>query len=204
MTTESVATTTTTELATTEVVTEPSTETSLKSIEEIAREVWAGRWGNGEERRSKLTEAGYDYDEVQAKVAELKGECYTPVDNTVPTTGELTLVMSGCRGTYYGPEYSSRTIKGGSTRTLIDCSTGGEVKGSIASYFLYNKYKYNRNGRTTVYLVVNDYPEMTGYYYLDDCCASYLNTTIDFYYSYASNVPFRNAGVISVDCYIAN
>lgn len=45
---------------------------------------------------------------------------------------------------------------------------------------------------------------MTGYYYLDDCCASYLSTTIDFYYSYSNNIPFRSAGVISVDCYIAN
>lgn len=39
-----------------------------KPIEEVAREVIAGEWGNGEERERRLTEAGYDYDEVQDEV----------------------------------------------------------------------------------------------------------------------------------------
>ena len=43
----------------------------LKSIEEVAKEVILGLWGNGEERKIRLIEAGYNYDEVQAKVAEL-------------------------------------------------------------------------------------------------------------------------------------
>lgn len=36
-----------------------------KSPEEIAKEVISGKWGNGEERRKRLTEAGYDYSEIQ-------------------------------------------------------------------------------------------------------------------------------------------
>lgn len=39
-----------------------------KPIAEVAREVIAGKWGNGEERERRLTEAGYDYDEVQNEV----------------------------------------------------------------------------------------------------------------------------------------
>ena len=39
-----------------------------KSITEIANEVIRGEWGNGSERKKKLTDAGYDYDEVQKKV----------------------------------------------------------------------------------------------------------------------------------------
>lgn len=39
-----------------------------KSITEIANEVIRGEWGNGSERKKKLTAAGYDYDEVQKKV----------------------------------------------------------------------------------------------------------------------------------------
>lgn len=39
-----------------------------KSDEEIAEEVIAGLWGNGEERRRRLEEAGYDYDRVQGEV----------------------------------------------------------------------------------------------------------------------------------------
>lgn len=34
----------------------------------IAKEVIAGRWGNGEDRKKRLKTAGYDYDKVQEKV----------------------------------------------------------------------------------------------------------------------------------------
>ena len=46
----------------------PSTK---KSIDAIAREVIRGDWGNGDERRHKLTAAGYDYSAVQKRVNEL-------------------------------------------------------------------------------------------------------------------------------------
>ena len=42
-----------------------------KSIDAIAREVIRGDWGNGYERKQKLTAAGYDYSAVQKKVNEL-------------------------------------------------------------------------------------------------------------------------------------
>jgi hypothetical protein len=42
-----------------------------KSVDEIAREVIQGKWGNGEDRRKKLTAAGYNYSEVQKRVNEL-------------------------------------------------------------------------------------------------------------------------------------
>ena len=42
-----------------------------KSIDEVAREVIAGQWGNGQDRVNRLTEAGYDYSAVQARVNEL-------------------------------------------------------------------------------------------------------------------------------------
>lgn len=42
-----------------------------KSVEEIAREVIAGKWGNGEDRRTRLQKAGYGYAAVQTKVTEL-------------------------------------------------------------------------------------------------------------------------------------
>jgi len=42
-----------------------------KSIDEIAREVVNGKWGNGEERKMRLTEAGYDYNAVQQRVNEI-------------------------------------------------------------------------------------------------------------------------------------
>lgn len=39
-----------------------------KSVSEIAKEVLAGKWGNGDERKKKLQAAGYDYNAVQAEV----------------------------------------------------------------------------------------------------------------------------------------
>jgi hypothetical protein len=42
-----------------------------KTPEEAAREVLDGKWGNGAERKKKLTEAGYNYTEVQAIVNKL-------------------------------------------------------------------------------------------------------------------------------------
>ena len=45
--------------------------TTKKSVDAIAKEVIAGKWGSGEERKKKLTAAGYDYAEVQAVVNKL-------------------------------------------------------------------------------------------------------------------------------------
>ena len=45
-----------------------TTKPNKKSINEIAKEVIAGKWGNGVVRKTKLTLAGYDYKEVQAEV----------------------------------------------------------------------------------------------------------------------------------------
>lgn len=42
-----------------------------KSIDELAQEVIAGKWGNGDERKSRLESAGYNYQEVQNKVNEI-------------------------------------------------------------------------------------------------------------------------------------
>jgi GH25 family lysozyme M1 (1,4-beta-N-acetylmuramidase) len=51
---------------------ESETQTSeKKSITEIAKEVLAGKWGNGSERKRRLIQAGYDYSSVQEKVNEL-------------------------------------------------------------------------------------------------------------------------------------
>ena len=42
-----------------------------KSIEEIAKEVVAGKWGNGNARKTALTKAGYDYKTIQTLVNKL-------------------------------------------------------------------------------------------------------------------------------------
>lgn len=42
-----------------------------KSVDEVAREVIQGKWSNGAERKKRLTDAGYDYNEVQKKVNQM-------------------------------------------------------------------------------------------------------------------------------------
>ena len=58
---------------------------TLKSIDEIAQEVIDGKWGSGDIRKQKLTEAGYSYAEVQAKVNQiLKKNNNTTVNSNLP------------------------------------------------------------------------------------------------------------------------
>lgn len=47
------------------------TKPALKSVDEIAKEVIAGKWGNGTDRKNRLEAAGYNYSAVQKKVNEL-------------------------------------------------------------------------------------------------------------------------------------
>lgn len=42
-----------------------------KTVDELAKEVIKGLWGNGADRKAKLTAAGYDYAKVQNRVNEL-------------------------------------------------------------------------------------------------------------------------------------
>lgn len=56
---------------TTKSGTAASAETQKKSATELAKEVIAGKWGNGSDRKNRLPQAGYDYTAVQTKVNEL-------------------------------------------------------------------------------------------------------------------------------------
>ena len=49
------------------------TAPTKKSVDEIASEVIAGKLGNGDDRRNRLTTAGYNYSAVQSKVNEKLG-----------------------------------------------------------------------------------------------------------------------------------
>lgn len=60
----------------------PAPAPARKSDEQLADEVIAGQWGNGDDRRNRLAQAGYDPDAVQAIVnsrlgAPSRGQTYT-------------------------------------------------------------------------------------------------------------------------------
>lgn len=51
----------------------PAPTPAKKSNDEIANEVIAGKWGNGNERKARLTAAGYDYNAIQSLVNQKLG-----------------------------------------------------------------------------------------------------------------------------------
>ena len=65
-----------------------------KSIDEVAKEVIQGKWGNGQTRVTKLTEAGYNAAEVQNRVNEMLGKT-TPITETKSNTEVAKEVIQG-------------------------------------------------------------------------------------------------------------
>lgn len=63
--------------------------TPTKSIDELAQEVIAGKWGNNPERKQRLTDAGYDYARVQARVNEILAK---PTANYYPAFNNVSIV----------------------------------------------------------------------------------------------------------------
>lgn len=59
-------------------------EKAKKTITQLAKEVIDGKWGDGIVRQTRLTNAGYNYDKVQAKVNELMAK-NTPKKETIYT-----------------------------------------------------------------------------------------------------------------------
>lgn len=49
-------------------VAKPQTKPASKTTDQLADEVIAGQWGNGEDRKKRLTDAGYNYNAVQNAV----------------------------------------------------------------------------------------------------------------------------------------
>ncbi len=62
----------------------------MKSNLDIAKEVLAGKWGNGAERRKRLADAGYNYDDIQGIVNALLNDSYTE-----PVSDEPVLEIKG-------------------------------------------------------------------------------------------------------------
>jgi len=75
------------------------TPSNDKSIDELANEVIAGKWGNGDERKTKLTNAGYDYSKVQARVNEMLSS-NSSNNNSTSNDELLTLVKKTIRGDF--------------------------------------------------------------------------------------------------------
>lgn len=93
----------------------------VKSVDEVAREVIRGEWGNGSDRRQRLEAAGYDYDTVQDRVnAILTGdepeqptptEPVEPAQPEQPATDKLYRVQVGAFANRENAERMLRRLK---------------------------------------------------------------------------------------------
>ncbi len=83
----------------------------MKSVTEVAKEVISGKWGNGSTRKTKLEKAGYNYNEVQAKVNELLGKKTTTATKKKSVTVIAKEVIAGKWGN--GTERKNKLTKAG-------------------------------------------------------------------------------------------
>jgi surface antigen len=91
------------------VVAPTPTPSAKKSVVEVAKEVIRGEWGNGDERYNRLTNAGYNYNEVQAKVNELLNS-NKPTPAPTPSVDILDLVRKTIRGDFGNGEARRKAL----------------------------------------------------------------------------------------------
>ena len=147
-----------------------------KSVEEIADEVIAGLWGNGEDRKSRLLLSGYDPAEIQkvvnqrlASPNELAGVTGTPADPKAPYSMHY---KASCYARNFGKDlagiYSAtanlnlRDGAGTSHRALVTLPKGSQVR-------CYGYYTQKDKVRWMYVETVFNKKKYTGF-----CCSSYL------------------------------
>lgn len=91
------------------VVAPTPTPSAKKSVDEVAKEVIRGEWGNGDERYNRLTNAGYNYNEVQVKVNELLNS-NKPTPAPTPSVDILDLVRKTIRGDFGNGEARRKAL----------------------------------------------------------------------------------------------
>lgn len=91
------------------VVAPTPTPSAKKSVDKVAKEVIRGEWGNGDERYNRLTNAGYNYNEVQAKVNELLNS-NKPTPAPTPSVDILDLVRKTIRGDFGNGEARRKAL----------------------------------------------------------------------------------------------
>ena len=78
----------------------PSNPAPVKSLDEVAKEVINGKWGNGSERKERLEASGYVYSAVQAKVNELLCSSSKPAPAPRPSKSITEIAQAVMRGDY--------------------------------------------------------------------------------------------------------
>lgn len=106
----------------------------LKSVDVIAAEVMAGKWGNGDARKQALIKAGYDYAKVQAAVNKLaKGETKPAPKPAKKSNAEIAKeVMNGLWGN--GDDRKKRLQAAGYNYSAIQAEVNKLAGGGSTGY----------------------------------------------------------------------
>lgn len=103
-----------------------TTPAAQKTVTELAYEVLAGKWGTGDARKNALTDAGYSYAAVQAKVNEIcSGKTASPQKSVAAVAKE---VIAGEWGN--GDERKSRLKAAGYNADEIQKEVNRQLKGT--------------------------------------------------------------------------
>lgn len=143
-----------------------------KDIEKVAKEVIAGKWGVGEARMKSLVAAGYDYDEVQAKVnALMKKQTTTPATTTKPATKVKEVTASGM-ATKFDKKLAGSYKTTASLHCRDDASTSYKTLKVIPKGTIVKNYGYYKpaNGGNWLYVQCT----LGGITYTGFCYAKYL------------------------------
>ena len=108
----------------------PSTPSTgnKKSNEEVAKEVVAGKWGNGADRKNRLTNAGYDYNAIQSLVNQMAGGS-TPAPKPTKTIDQLAdEVIAGVWGN--GADRKNRLTSAGYNYDAVQAKVNEKLYGS--------------------------------------------------------------------------
>lgn len=103
-----------------------STDKPKKSIQEVANEVIAGMWGNGDSRTKALIEAGYSVKDVQDEVNRILGVKKQDTSRQIKK-GDKVKIKSGAVDANNGKTYADFVYK--NTYTVISVSNGYVVFG---------------------------------------------------------------------------
>lgn len=100
----------------------PTTD-ALLPLDQIARQVIAGSWGSGDDRKARLRSRGYNYEQVQAEVNRLLGA--TPARKSLDTIADE--VIAGHWGN--NPERSRKLQAAGYSPTEVQAAVNAKLGG---------------------------------------------------------------------------
>lgn len=109
-----------------------------KTIEQLAQEVIQGVWGNGQDRKNALTNAGYDYSAVQARVNEILGISSKPARKSNEEIANE--VIAGKWGN--GNDRRNKLAKAGYDYDAIQKIVNKKLGSSSSSNAVYHKIQY--------------------------------------------------------------